>query len=176
MDRSTSRWYARVESPPSGGHQLEQLLEDLPGDRAGGTDDRCDRRQDLHLTGVAAVGGGPFLDLPVEVLRRLERGVTAEDHVGPARSEVLALGGGSGLDHHRIALRRTGHVERPLDGEPLPPCGRSPAPWRGGRRTTAPRCRGSARRLPSCPRASPRPRGTRRRARSASRGETARRG
>ncbi len=61
----------------------------------------------------------PFLDLPVEVLRRLERRVTAEDHVGPARGEILALGRGTGLDHHRVALRRPRHVERPLHGEPL---------------------------------------------------------
>jgi hypothetical protein len=75
--------------------------------------------QDLGVVGRAAVLGELALEVAVQGLRLLERLAGGEDHLGPARREVLAVLGGAGLDQHRVALRRARDVERPAHREEL---------------------------------------------------------
>ena len=65
------------------------------------------------MVGMAAVLRHAALQVVVVFLRRLDRQVRAEDRLGVLRGELLAFVGGAGLHHHRPALRRTRHIERP---------------------------------------------------------------
>ena len=59
----------------------------------------------------------PALDVGVEGLPVLQRGVPGEDGVGRGGGELAALVGVAGLEDHRAALRAAGHVELPGDVE-----------------------------------------------------------
>ena len=112
----------------------------------------------------------PPLDVVVVGPPTLGRRVDLEDRLGPARSEVLAGGRRAGLDQHRPALRRVGHVQRAAGAEVLRRRGRRGGPAIGvGEHARLP-CRAPAHRGPSSTTTRASSGRTRRPARSGTRG------
>ncbi|CAB3958132.1 hypothetical protein LMG7053_05550 [Achromobacter ruhlandii] len=126
--RSVDRVARQVEAADHVGqqlhadHRMDQVLqarELVLGLSLGAADHGKDAGHDLDVVGIAAVRHGAALDVAVERLGFVEGLVGHEDDLGGARRQVAAGGRGAGLHHHRPALRRARHVQRPAHGEML---------------------------------------------------------
>ena len=93
------------------------VRRELLGVLVGVADDGGRGRDDLQVLRAPAVLREPRLHVREEPLAVGEAGVASEDHVGVLRRQLPTSVGVAGLDHHRVALRAAGDVERALDRE-----------------------------------------------------------
>ncbi|CUI61657.1 Uncharacterised protein [Achromobacter xylosoxidans] len=99
--------------------QVLQARELVLGFGLAAADHGEDAGHDLDVVGIAAVFNGAALDVAVEGAGLVEGLVRHEDDLGGARRQVAPGGRGASLHHHRAALRRTRHVQRPAHREML---------------------------------------------------------
>src|SRR5262249_59463985 len=79
--------------------------------------DGVDEVGDLDLIGIAATTRDLVLERGIVALAHLDIRIDDEDHLTPARAKKLAAAARSGLDDHRMALRRARHREWPAGAE-----------------------------------------------------------
>src|SRR5262249_25156048 len=73
--------------------------------------------QHLDVLGRTSIFGHPTLEIPAEILPNLQGMERGEDTLRNARRQLFAGFRGPRLEQHGMALRWTGHVERPSHRE-----------------------------------------------------------
>jgi hypothetical protein len=94
-----------------------QRLELLAGLALAAADHREHPGHHQQLLRAPAVPVEAILEVRVEGLRFRQRPLGGEHHLGGSRGKLLGGLGRSRLHHHRVALRRPRHVERPTHPE-----------------------------------------------------------
>ncbi len=110
---------AQLGQPVCRDDELGELGLEGTGLGPGRADDRADAWQHEQLVGSTAVPGEPRLEVGVEGPPVGEGLLRGEDRLGEACGVLLAVLGGPRLDEQRVALHRSGHVERALDAVEL---------------------------------------------------------